>query len=73
MGDGNGNGNRVGNDNGDGNGNCNGDGHGEGNGDKGPVASSCADNVQRFWTGRHIASTPMDTKESAFTSAVSWG
>ncbi len=26
-----------------------------------------------LWQGRHLASTPMDTKESAFTSAASWG
>ncbi len=26
-----------------------------------------------LWQGWHLASTPMDTKESAFTSAASWG
>ncbi len=26
-----------------------------------------------LWQGQHLASTPMDTKESAFTSAASWG
>ncbi len=62
-GDGNGNGNRVGDGNGDGDANGNGDGQDEGDHYKGRVASSCG----------HLASTPMDTKESAFTSAASWG
>ncbi len=26
-----------------------------------------------LWQGQHLASTPMDTNESAFTSAASWG
>ncbi len=65
----NGNGNGVGNGNGDGDGNGNGNGHGKGNHYKGRVASSCGGNLE----GRHLASTPMDTKESAFTSAASWG
>ncbi len=26
-----------------------------------------------LWQGQHLASTPMDTKESAFASAASWG
>ncbi len=26
-----------------------------------------------LWQGQHLASTPMDTKEGAFTSAASWG
>ncbi len=73
MGNGNGDGDGVGNDDGDGDGDRNGNGHGEGDDDKGRVASSCAGDVQHFWGGRHFASTPMDTKESAFTSAVSWG
>ena len=71
--DGDGNGDRVGNGDGDGNGNGNGNSHGKGNHYKGRVASSCAGNVQHFLEGRHLASTPMDTKESAFTSAASWG
>ncbi len=71
--DGIGNGDRVGNGNRDGNGDGNGDGHGKGNHYKGRVASSCGGDVQCFLEGRHLASTPMDTKESAFTSAVSWG
>ncbi len=66
---GNGNGNRV--EVGDGDGNGKGDSHGKGD-HKGRVASSCGGNVQRFWMG-DTASTPMDTKESAFTSAASCG
>ncbi len=71
MGNSNHNGDRVGNNNGDGNGNRNGDSHYEGDDDKARVASSCAGDVQRY--GRHLASTSMDTEESAFTSAASWG
>jgi hypothetical protein len=70
MGNGNGNGDGVGNDDKDGNGNCNGNGHGKGDDYKGRVASSCAGDV--LWQGQHLASTPMDTKESAFTIAASW-
>ncbi len=58
-----------GNGDGDGDGNCNGNLHSDGNNDKGRVASSCASNVQHC--GRGNASTPMKTKESAFTSAAS--
>ncbi len=71
MGNNNGDGDGVGNEDGDGDGNCNGNGHGEGDDDKGRVASSCAGDVQRYGRGNTFA--PMDTKESAFTSAASWG
>ena len=73
MGDGDGDGKGVGNSNGHGNGDCNGNGHDESNNDKGRVASSCTGNVQRCGRGDTFASTPMDTKECAFTSAASWG
>jgi hypothetical protein len=73
MGNSNGNGDRVGDKDGDNDGNCNGGGHGEGNDDKGRVASSCASDVQRYGRGNTLPPSPMDTKESAFTSAVSWG
>jgi hypothetical protein len=58
IGDGNGDGNGVGNDDGDGNGDCNGDGHGEGKDDKGRVAFSCAEDVQRYGRGNTLPSPP---------------
>ncbi len=73
MGDGDGNKDGVGNSDGDGNGDCNGNGHSEDDNDKERVASSCGSNVQHCGRGEHLAPTHMDTKESAFTSAASWG
>jgi hypothetical protein len=79
MGNGDSNGNNNGNGNvdvdgnRDGNDNCNGNGHGKDDNNKGRVASSCTGNVQRCGRGDTFASTPMDTKECAFTSAASWG
>ncbi len=73
MGNSNGDGDGVGDDNGDGNGDRNGNGHGKGDDDEGRVASSCAGNVQRYGRGNTLPPPPMDTKESAFTSAASWG
>jgi hypothetical protein len=58
MGNGNGNGDRVGNDNGDGSNDCNGDGHGKGDDDKGRVASSCAGNVQHYGRGNTLPPPP---------------
>ncbi len=66
------NGDGDGDSDGDGDGDNNSNGHGEGNNDKGRVASSCAGNVQHCGRGNNLASTPMDTKESAFTSTASW-
>jgi hypothetical protein len=58
MGDGNGDSNGVGNDDRDGNGNCNGNGHGKGDNDKGRVASSCANDVQRYGRGDTLPPPP---------------
>ena len=73
MGNGNGNGDGVGDNDRDGNGDCNGEGHGKGDDDKGRVTSSCAGNVQRYGRGDTLPLPLLDTKESAFTSAASWG
>jgi hypothetical protein len=59
-----------GNSDGDGNGNGNGNGHGKGNHYKEGVASSCGGNVQCFFEGRHLSSTPMDTNKSACIMGV---
>ncbi len=68
------NSNGDGDGNGDCDGNSNGNGHGEGNNDKGWVASSCASNVQHCGRGNTLSPPPWtDAKESAFTSAASWG
>ncbi len=54
-GNGDGNNNEVGV--GDGDGNGKGDGHGKGD-YEGRVASSCGDNVQRFWTSNTLPPPP---------------
>ncbi len=73
-GNGNGNGDSgiVGNGVGDGDGNGDGDSHGKGNHYKEGLPLHVAE-MCSILEGRHFASTPMDTKESAFTSAASWG
>ncbi len=73
LGDGNGDGNRVSNNDGDGDGDRNGNGHGKGNGDKKGGCLFMCWQCPVLLQGRHLASTPMDTKESAFTSNASWG
>ena len=72
MGNGNGNGDRVGDNDGDGDGNRNGDSHCEGDNDRQGCLFMCQQ-CAVLWQGRHLASTPMDTKESACTSAAKWG
>ncbi len=58
MGDGNGNGDRVGIDDRNGDSDYNGDGHREGKDDEGRVASSCAGNVQRYGRGDTLPPPP---------------
>ncbi len=63
MGNGNGNGDRVGDDDGDGYGDRNVDGHSEGDDDKGRVASLCAGDVQRYGRGDTLPPPPWTQKK----------
>ncbi len=72
MGNRNGDGDGVGNNDGDGDGNCYRNGHGKGDDDKCRVATSCAAMCNTM-AGAASCLHPHDTKESAFTSAASWG
>jgi hypothetical protein len=88
IGDGNGNGNGDSDRDGDGDSDNDGDRDGDGNGDGTAIAMATATAMATMMRGGlplHVPvmcnavaeatppSTPMDTKESAFTSAASWG
>ncbi len=63
MGNGNGDGDKVGNDNGDGDSDCNGDSHGKGDDDEGRVASECAGVVQRYVRGNTLPPPPLTQRK----------